>query len=327
MTETRRLKPYPLTPAPQVVADLGGTHCRLALADHGMLRPGSIRRLAVSGHDGLHPILADYIQAQAVPDIAGLCIAAAGPVRDGRIDMTNLGWTIQAASLRDLAGAAPVHLLNDLQAQGHALGAILPGHLRALVSAAQPVADPARECRLVVGIGTGFNAAVIHPMARGVLVPPAEAGHVHLPVQDRDERAFARALAARHGLATVEEALSGRGLEAIHLWLTGTARDAAAIAAALDAGEEAARATGGLFARLLGRALADLALTHLPWGGIFLVGGVARALGPHLPGLGLTGAMCQMGRQAGLMEQFAVHLVNDDYAALAGCARFLETRA
>ena len=324
MTEARRLKPFPYTPAPQLVADIGGTHSRLALADHGVLRPGSIRRLANADHGGLAEILTAYMSAQAVVDCAGLCVAAAGPVRDERLTLTNLGWTIEAAALHDLVGGAPVHLLNDLQAQGHALDALPPGHLRALVMAADPVARPSQETRLVVGIGTGFNTAVVHPLARGALVPPAEAGHVHLPAQDREERAFARALAARHGLATVEEALSGRGLEAIHEWRTGQALGAARITAALDAGETEARATGALFARLLGRALADLALTHLPWGGIYLIGGVAQALGPHLPGLGLAGALCQMGRQSALMENFAVHLVQDDYAALAGCARYLE---
>ncbi|MGY6536093.1 MAG: glucokinase [Pararhodobacter sp.] len=327
MTESRRLHPYPYTPPPQIAVDLGGTHCRIALADHGVLRPGSIRRLKVAGHAGLKPILAEYMQAQAVVGCAGLCIAAAGPVQADSVRMTNLGWVIEAGALAELTDGAPVRLLNDLQAQGHALDGILPGHLRPLVMAAQPARHPARETRLVVGMGTGFNAAVVHPLARGALVPPAEAGHMHLPAQDRDERAFSRALAARHGLATVEEALSGRGLEAIHAWLTGQALDAAAITANLDAGQPEARASGALFARLLGRVLADLALAHLPWGGIYLVGGVARAMGPHLPGLGLAGALCQMGRQSALMERFSVHLVDDDYAALTGCARFLEHSA
>lgn len=326
MTDTRRLQPFPYTPAPQLVGDIGGTNARLALADHGVLRPGSIRRIAVAGQNGLPAVLRDYMAAQAVSECAGLCLAVAGPVRDGRVEMTNLGWVIEAEALRDLVPNGPIHLLNDLQAQGHGLDAVLPAHMTTLI-APPAMAEPERALtRLVVGIGTGFNAAVVHPLAQGVLVPPAEAGHVHLPTQDRDERAFARSLAARHGLATVEEALSGRGLEALHAWTSGATLTAADIAAGLAAGEPAARQTGALYARLLGRALGDLALTHLPWGGIYLIGGVARALAPHLPDLGLATAMRQMGRYSALMERIGLHLVRDDNAALLGAARHLETR-
>lgn len=326
MTETRRLKPYPYTPPPQLVADVGGTHCRVALADHGVLRPGSIRRLANADQNGLEALLGAYMQANAVPEVSGLCVAAAGPVRGERLAMTNLDWVIDRQHLRALAGnAAPVALINDLQAQGHALDRIAPSRIRQLVPAAGGEARAAPATRLVVGIGTGFNAVAVHRADDSLLVPAAECGHAHLPAQARDERAFARALAAEHGLATVEEALSGRGIEALHRWRSGQALSAAEFSAALDAGEAETRATAALFARLLGRALADLALTHLPFGGIYLIGGVARALAPHLPGLGLAQAFCEMGRQAALMERFAIHLIDDDYAALAGCAAFLES--
>ncbi len=328
MTDSRRLKPYPFTPPPQLVADIGGTHSRVALADHGVLRPGSIRRLANADQTGLEALLGAYMQANAVTELSGLCIAAAGPARAGRLAMTNLDWVIDAKALRALAGdGARVLLINDLQAQGYALDRIAPGRMRLLVPAASPAAPEAGAARLVVGIGTGFNAVAVHRAGAGLMVPAAEAGHVHLPVQARDERAFARALASEHGLATTEEALSGRGIEALHRWSSGKALTAAAFTAALDTGEVEARATAALYARLLGRALADLALTHLPFGGIHLIGGVARAMAPHLPGLGLAQAFCEMGRHAGFMEQFAIHLIDDDYAALAGCAACLEAGA
>ena len=327
MTENRRLRPFPFTPPPQLVADIGGTHSRVALADHGVLRPGSIRRLANAEQDGLESLLGAYMQSHAVSEVSGLCVAAAGPVRGDRLDMTNLDWKIDRNRLRALAGSeAPVVLINDLQAQGHALERIAPSRLRLLVSAATSEADAntASAARLVVGIGTGFNAVAVHRARGTLLVPASECGHAHLPAQARDERAFARALASENGLATVEEALSGRGLEAIHRWRTGTDGKAAEISAALDAGDAEARATAALYARLMGRALADLALTHLPFGGIYLIGGVARAMAPHLPGLGLAQAFCEMGRQAALMEQFAIHLIDDDYAALTGGAVYLE---
>jgi glucokinase len=159
------------------------------------------------------------------------------------------------------------------------------------------------------------------------VVPPSECGHIHLPRHGQTEEALAAHLARLHGVATVEEALCGRGLVALDQWLNGQARSGDAIMTALADGDAAALRTGQLYVRLLGRTLATLALTHLPFGGIYLIGGVARAFAPHLDRLGLTEAMTEMGRFSDLMAGFAVRVVQDDYAALTGCASVLRDSA
>jgi glucokinase len=62
---------------------------------------------------------------------------------------------------------------------------------------------------------------------------------------------------------------------------------------------------------------------HLPFGGIYLCGGVARHFAPHLNRLGFEAAFNDKGRFAEFMHQFPVHLVDDDYAALTGSAAHL----
>lgn len=316
----RTLRPYPYTPAPQLVADTGGTNTRVALADSGVLRQGSIRRYRNAGHGGLPDILRDYLNATATTECDGVCVAVAGPVREGRADLTNLDWTITEGDLADLGGTRRVVLLNDLQAQGHALSSLPRNHLNTLLPG-QPATAGATQ--MVVGAGTGFNAAPVHHPPSGAYVAASECGHIHLPTQDDDEQALARHLAQRHGVATVEEALSGRGLIALHRWTSGQEIDAETLMARMADGEAGARETGRLYARLMGRVLADLALVHLPFGGIYLIGGVARAMAPHLTALGMGDAFRSMGRYAPLMESFAIHVVEDDYAALHGCARCL----
>ena len=120
--------------------------------------------------------------------------------------------------------------------------------------------------------------------------------------------------------------LSGRGLVALHRWLGHPDTEAGALMQGIAAGESRALETGRLFARVLGRVLGSLALLHLPRGGIYLTGGVARAFGPHLHDLGLFEAFSQMGRFSGMMDIFGLAVVEDDYAALTGCAvHLLET--
>lgn len=320
----RILKPWPFTPAPQLVADIGGTNTRVALADAGVVRQGSIRRYANAGHGSLDEILRDFLAATATTECAGACVAVAGPVRAGVATMTNLDWEVSLEALAGVVGTPRVALLNDLQAQGHALEALEDKHLRSLLPG-RP--DGSGGTRLVVGAGTGFNAVPVHHTPAGIFVPASESGHIHLPCHGEAEQALARHLAQHHGIATVEEALCARGLEALHHWVSGETLGAAALTRAIAEGAPGARETGALYARLLGRTLASLALVHLPHGGIYLIGSVARAMAPQLGALGFEAAFFEMGRFSGLMEAFPVTVVEDDYAALLGCALHLNRLA
>lgn len=312
--------PSPGNALPSLVADLGGTNTRVALADGAVLRQGSIRRYRNAAQPGIAPLLAAYRAEMGSEPVAAACLSVAGPVDGRRARMTNLDWEIGADGLEAALDLPRVELLNDLQAQGHALPHLTARHLTEILPG-QPA--PPGASRLVVGAGTGFNASPIHETQAGLLVPAAEYGHAHLPRHGATEEALARHLATLHGIATIEEALSGRGLEALHHWLSGTAQDISAIVAGLAADDPAALRSGQLYARLLGRTLASLALTHLPFGGIYLIGGVARAMAPHLPGSGFDAAFAEMGRFSGMMARFPVRVVTDDYAALTGCAAML----
>ena len=61
--------------------------------------------------------------------------------------------------------------------------------------------------------------------------------------------------------------------------------------AALDAGDAIAAHAARLYTRILAQTLADLALIHLPYGGIYLIGGMSRAMTPHFAAFGLTQAV------------------------------------
>ena len=73
---------------------------------------------------------------------------------------------------------------------------------------------------------------------------------------------------------------------------------------------------------LLGRVAGDLALVHLPFQGLYLIGGVARAFSPYFA-KGFTTAFRDKGRFSDFMDDFPVYIIEDDYAALEGCADHL----
>ncbi len=308
-----------------LVADLGGTNTRVALTSGATVRTETIKRFRNAEHPDLLSVLRAYMAGQSVvPDAA--CVAMAGPVRDGVGELTNLSWTVDRASVAEATGAKTVAVLNDLQAQGHALDLLKPDVLQTILPG-QAAGDHA--ARLVIGIGTGMNAAAVYRLDDRTLVPPSEAGHVSLPAQTEDELRLLDWIARKHGTPGFEDVLSGRGFERVYEWLCSEAGvdaplDAGGIMKAVNDGssqiaEDAAR----MFIRMMGRAAGNLALVHLPFGGIYLIGGVARHFAPHLERLGFRDAFYDKGRLSEFMEQFPIHLVDDDYAALTGSAAHL----
>ena len=305
-----------------LVADIGGTNTRVALARGPAVDRTTVTRYANADHADLSEVLARYLSEKGVGDrqITGACVAAAGPVHDGVAELTNLDWRIDRDTLGRSLSADKVAVLNDLQAQGHAIGHIDAADLVEVV-AQPPVSELA--AKLVVGLGTGFNACPVFDTAAGRFVPPSEAGHVSLPACDGRMGALVAAMVRDHGFASVEEVLSGRGVSYLHKVLHGETAEPAAIMARLSAGDAAATETARAFVEVTGVVVGDLALNHLPFGGIYLVGGVTRAFAPWFGPFDMAGAMRAKGRFSGFMEQFGVFVVTDDYAALTGCASHL----
>jgi len=254
-----------------LVADIGGTNTRCALADGARVLPDTVRRYTNAEYAGLEQVLRQFILDEGNVDTVAACVAVAGPVRDGRGTLTNLDWAIDTDTLARATKATTVAILNDLQAQGHALSSLNEGALRPIIPASAPHAPDA--VRLVVGVGTGFNAAPVFQTQSGEFVPPSAQDIMAACATKTDPRA-----------------------------------------------PEAA----ALFSHILGTVCGNLALTQLPFGGVYLVGGVARALAPYLGTNGFADTFRNKGRFSEFMSNFAVSVVEDDYAALIGSASHLE---
>lgn len=312
----------------RLLADVGGTNTRVALAQGAQVLPKTVRKFANADHPGLGPILSNYLAAEGNLVCEGACIAVAGPVRDGVGELTNRNWTIDRAGVSLATGAQHVAILNDLQAQGHALTSLDDEHLDVVVPIA--ASGSAKAVKLTIGIGTGFNAAPVFYTEAGVLVPPSEAGHANLPIRNADELSLCQFVETAHGFPAVEDVLSGRGLERVYHWCghevgTPEEKSSADIMAALASGTDpkAERAVA-MFIKIMGTVAGNLSLIQLPFGGVYLIGGMARAMAPHFTRFGFVDAFRDKGRFAGFMGNFGVSVVTDDFAALKGCASHLE---
>lgn len=311
-----------------LVADIGGTNTRVAMTNGAKVDESTIRRYHNAEFPGLETVLGRYVEEVNGPIPDAACVAVAGPVHDGRATMTNLDWTIDKVTLGRATGARVVSILNDLQAQGHAIGHIDASKMTQILAGGGENANP-NAAKLVIGVGTGFNAAPVFDTEFGRLVAPSESGHANLPIRTEADLRLCRFVETAHGFPGVEDVLSGRGLERVFAWLgheAGDPREAAAheiMAACADGRDPRAVEAAHVFTRMLGTVAGNLALIQLPFGGIFLVGGVSRAFVPYLKAFGFADAFRDKGRFAGFMGNFSVTVVEDDYAALAGSAAHL----
>jgi len=307
-----------------LVADIGGTNTRVALADSAVVRTDTIKRYANTAYPGgLADVLRQYLSDIGGATPVATCVAVAGPVQNGAAKLTNLDWTMDLQTLCDATKADTVDILNDLQAQGHAIGYLSDENLQNVLPG-KAHSNPS-PTHLVIGVGTGFNAAPVFATAQGRIVPPSESGHVTLPTRTVEQERLSEFVGKKHGFPAVEDVLSGRGLEKVYQFVCNTAghpqsQSAKDIMAACAAGDADAFEAVRICIEVLGATAGNLALTQLPFGGIYLVGGVSRAFAPYLDQCGFAAAFRDKGRFAGFMDSFPVAVVHDDYAALTGCA-------
>jgi glucokinase len=273
--------------ATRLIADIGGTNARFALA--GPEGIAEVEVLPVAGHPDFADALDAYLAAGRAPTIDGVAIAAAGP-RDGdAILLTNAAWRIEGGTVSRRLGGVPVRVLNDLEAVALGLPALPPGDVEVLAAGA---AAPGPLPMLAANVGTGFGAAVAVPARAGWTALGTESGHMSLAPADADEAALL------DGIGSVEDAFSGPA----YARLFGTAtQDGGETVSPAHPGDQAQKRA--LYSRIFGRVLGDLALATGAWGGVFLTGGVMSDLPRVMDVETVLRAFRAKGKMAARMER------------------------
>lgn len=311
-----------------LVGDIGGTHCRLAMADQtgSHVSLSDIRHFRNADYPGLNTILGDYLGHVEFP--ASTCLAVAGPTDGRHVHFTNLDWHIDAAALARELGLERVRLVNDFTAVGWGLNALQTEDLAWLQTGA-PRPDGVKAA---VGAGTGLGVSIgIHH--QGLHRPiPTEGGHIGFaPLNEEQDRllAYMRGL---YGRVSVERLVSGPGIVDLYRFCTQEAGQAdapllsaavpaqAISQAALAAQDAAALHAMRLFATLYGQVAGDVALMTRAQGGIFLAGGIPPKILPLLRGPEFLNGFHAKGRFSDWMDSVPVAVVLDTEIGLRGAA-------
>lgn len=316
----------------RLLADVGGTHARLAWQDGAGAPIGQVRVLAVADHASLQDAIRAYL-AGIGRQPAQAAIAMANPVTGDLVRMTNHHWAFSQAALRAEFGLATLRVLNDFTALALALP-FLPAHERRQVGGG--VAAPGAAIGLL-GAGTGLGVSGLLPDGAGGWVPlEGEGGHVTLPATTARERLVADGLVQRHGHASAERVACGSGLlETFQLLCAADGADPGALSSAAAVSEAALASTHPqaqealcLFCGVLGAVAGNLALTLGARGGVYIGGGIVPRLGHWFDGSPFRAAFEAKGRFQTYLREIPVWVITSPQSpALLGAARALDAAA
>ena len=300
-----------------LLADVGGTNARLALARNGAIDAATVTRFRDDDYPGFDDVVRDYLRRQDQPRISAVCVAVAGPVSGGRARLTNRDWDFDEDRLARLTDSERVRLINDLTALGYATPALRGDGVAVL--RAVPEDRTRNRQALVVGLGTGFNVCAVRVLPGGAITcMEAEEGHTNLPANIMDKLVAEIGPNAREAFFSTEETFSGRGLSRLHAMRTNTtAQRSEDVAAAAESGDPEAILTYDLFAELVGLLARELALRFMPLDGMFLAGSVGRSLIDRMALFEKSFLAEPNMRQ--IPEHTPLYLIRDDMAALHGC--------
>ncbi|MFN7677235.1 MAG: glucokinase [Cyanobacteriota bacterium] len=317
-----------------LAGDIGGTKTLLCLygLTGGGLEALSEARYPSGDWTDLAPMVTTFLRRRevaALPAPEAACFAVAGPVQEGRAQLTNLNWHLEDHRLAAACGLPKVALENDFAVLVYGLPHLGEEQLAPVRAGQAQTGAPL----LVLGAGTGLGVAIGVPTDAGLVALASEGGHGSFAPRTEREWQLAHWLRADLGLArlSIERVVSGTGLGSVARWLLaqrhpggdhplwgavgrGQAEGAdlpSAVAAAAAAGDPLALEARDLWLEAYGAVTGDLALSGLCKGGIWLAGGTASKQLEALRSPAFVEAFLDKGRLRPVLEPIPIQAIID----------------
>lgn len=323
-----------------LAGDVGGTKVHLALYDfsEGKLAYRREERFPARDYSGLEAIVREFLGG----DVAtAACFGVPGPVRSGRLRLTNLPWTLDSEDLSANLGIRHVFLINDLEANGYGIAELQPDQIYTLSEG-----DPSQMGnRALIAAGTGLGEGFLIWNGRTHVPYASEGGHADFAPRNEDEIDLLRFLRQKYsGRISWERVVSGMGMTNVFEFL----RDVRGMEVERQVAQEIAAAddpnavisVNGMNGRseicvktldmvisAYGAEAGNLALKVLSVGGLYVGGGIAPRLLENLKDGTFMKAFTDKGRLSQLLVNMPVRVILESRAAVLGAAAYAEARA
>jgi glucokinase len=327
-----------------LAGDVGGTKVHLALYNMVAGRLLPVRDFKFPAHEfsSLDEVVTRFLASgpEDKTQITAACFGLPGPVRDGRLKLTNLPWTLDVRDLERVLGIPRIFLINDLEANGYGIPQLAPDQLFTLHAGD---ADAVGHQGLVAA-GTGLGEALLIWNGTGHTPIPSEGGHCDFAARNDREVALLQYLRRTlNGRVSFERVVSGLGIKNIYAYLRDVEKidepqwlrdrlktedpNAVIGTCAEDGSSWICFETMKIFAAAYGAETGNVALKVLATGGMFLGGGIGPKILKTLQNGAFTQAFLDKGRLSPLLQSIPVRVILDDTCALLGAAAYAEANA
>jgi glucokinase len=272
------------------------------------------------------------------PEVA--CFAIAGPVINNTSRLTNLNWFLESQRLEKDLGIPKVNLINDFAAVSYGVLGLESSEIEILQAGVEQKDAPIA----ILGAGTGLGESFLIPIDSDYQVFATEGGHADFAPKSELEFQLLEYLKSKYDVdrVSVERIVSGQGIVAIYQFL----RDVRPIAAesdlignairqwetdhhyidpasmisqaALNKEDSLCERTMQIFIEAYGAEAGNLALKLLPYGGLYLAGGIAGKILPLMRDGRFISAFKQKGRMKSVLEKVPVKVVLNPQVGLLG---------
>lgn len=322
-----------------LAGDIGGTKVNLAFFDGDLrLKPENLASYPSRDFASLQEIAQKFLDERKLK-VEYACFGIAGPVKNGRVAVTNLPWVIVDQDLTHALGLKKTWLINDLEANASGIYGLTPDDFVTLNTGESPAVGNAA----IISAGTGLGEAGLFWDGNRHLPIASEGGHADFaPRTDLDIELLVH-LRKRFAQVEWESVLSGPGQYHIYEFLRDTKRgeEPAWLAAelradepprvitraALDRKSELCVQALDLFVCYYGAEAANLALKVLATGGVYVGGGIAPKIIDKLKDGSFMKAFLGENRLKDFLHAMPVRVIMNDKTALIGAARYAATQS
>jgi glucokinase len=318
-----------------LIADIGGTHARFALADaSAQIRGMTVFKCTDYAH--LELALDAYFESLTTFDqclVDRFCIAVAAPVETDLIKLTNHSWVLSRSALSEKY-AVPVSVINDFSAQAWCLSSLRRSDIEwiqspqsdiAAATQSELVALPAGT-RTIAGPGTGFGGA---SLTSACDILSSEPGHVAFAPLNELQLTVLRHLWRQFPRVSVEHLISGPGLANIYSALSAIAGqsliarlNARQIVTEAGEGDRVAIQSLTLFSSIFGSVCGDMALSIGCNGGLFISGDMLKKMGIFFDRKVFMDAFLDKGPFSQWCENIPIAMFITPDPGLRGCALY-----
>jgi glucokinase len=320
-----------------IAGDIGGTKTTLAFYAAGdrLNEPACEATYSSGAFRSLAEMILTFMEEYRIPGIEYAAFGVAGPVMGERVEITNLPWVIEKASLATGIGCSEVHLLNDLEAMGHSIPFLQPSDLFVINRGSPEPHGP----MAVIAPGTGLGESYLTWDGMRHVPHASEGGHTEFGPSNALEIELLQHLFERYDHVSYELICSGTGIPNIYSFLRDrghhsepswlgerlkTASDPTVVIMgnAIDqvASCEICRATLDMFVSILGAEAGNLALKTLPTAGLYVGGGIPPRIAPALEDGRFMESFLRKGRLSRVLRDIPVSIILNPRAGLIGAA-------